>query len=470
MQKLLLLGDEAIAQGALDAGITGVYAYPGTPSTEVTEYIQHSKLAKEKGIHCTWSANEKTAMEEAIGVSYTGRRALVCMKHVGLNVAADPFTNSAVTGANGGLVYLIADDPSMHSSQDEQDSRYYARFAQIPCLEPSNQQEAYDMIRYAFDLSEKLHTPVLFRVTTRMAHSRSGVELREARGQNEIKLDPNPKRFILLPANARVLYRELLAKQKDFEACALNDGFNRYEDGSDKSLGIIACGIGYNYLMENYANGKCPHPVLKISQYPIPRASVKQMMDECGKVLVVEEGYPIYEELIRGYLDESGKILGRLRRTDSRRGGGPPAFALQRLPARRFLPRLERSDERLRQGPCLCRYRMLYPGRAASLQRDLLHRGHGRIHHDGQRRGRFRLQPGGCRHRRLHFHPFGHDRFAGCGQRQDTYHRDDPRQLHHRHDRRTGFGGFRQDRIHLHGLGCRKGTHPRDQAAQEPSR
>ena len=173
MQKLLLLGDEAIAQGALDAGITGVYAYPGTPSTEVTEYIQHSKLAKEKGIHCTWSANEKTAMEEAIGVSYTGRRALVCMKHVGLNVAADPFTNSAVTGANGGLVYLIADDPSMHSSQDEQDSRYYARFAQIPCLEPSNQQEAYDMIRYAFDLSEKLHTPVLFRVTTRMAHSRS---------------------------------------------------------------------------------------------------------------------------------------------------------------------------------------------------------------------------------------------------------------------------------------------------------
>ena len=320
MQKLLLLGDEAIAQGALDAGITGVYAYPGTPSTEVTEYIQHSKLAKEKGIHCTWSANEKTAMEEAIGVSYTGRRALVCMKHVGLNVAADPFTNSAVTGANGGLVYLIADDPSMHSSQDEQDSRYYARFAQIPCLEPSNQQEAYDMIRYAFDLSEKLHTPVLFRVTTRMAHSRSGVELREARGQNEIKLDPNPKRFILLPANARVLYRELLAKQKDFEACALNDGFNRYEDGSDKSLGIIACGIGYNYLMENYANGKCPHPVLKISQYPIPRASVKKMMAECDKVLVVEEGYPIYEELIRGYLDESGKILGRLDGTLPRDG------------------------------------------------------------------------------------------------------------------------------------------------------
>lgn len=319
MQKLLLLGDEAIAQGALDAGITGVYAYPGTPSTEITEYIQHSKKAQEEGIHCTWSANEKTAMEAAIGVSYTGRRALVCMKHVGLNVAADPFTNSAITGANGGLVYLIADDPSMHSSQDEQDSRAYARFAQIPCLEPSNQQEAYDMIRYAFDLSEKLQTPVVFRVTTRMAHSRSGVELKPARKQNEIKLDANPKRFILLPANARVLYKELLAKQDEFENRAFEDGFNRYEEGSDKSLGIIACGIGYNYLMENFG-GKCPHPVLKISQYPMPRAWAEKMMEECEKVLVVEEGYPIYEELLRGYLDKSGKIRGRLDGTLPRDG------------------------------------------------------------------------------------------------------------------------------------------------------
>ena len=128
-------------------------------------------------------------------------------------MAADPFTNSAITGANGGLVYLIADDPSMHSSQDEQDSRFYARFAQIPCLEPSNQQEAYDMIRYAFDLSESMRTPVLFRVTTRMAHSRSGVERREPRKANDLKLCDNPKQFILLPANARKQYRELLAKQ-----------------------------------------------------------------------------------------------------------------------------------------------------------------------------------------------------------------------------------------------------------------
>src|SRR5210317_1942612 len=155
MQKLLLLGDEAIAQAALDAGISGVYAYPGTPSTEITEYIQQSQQAKDENIRSLWSANEKTAMETAIGMSYAGKRALVCMKHVGLNVAADAFINAAITGANGGLVILSADDPSMHSSQNEQDSRFYGKFAQIPLLEPSTQQEAYAMTRYGFDLSEK---------------------------------------------------------------------------------------------------------------------------------------------------------------------------------------------------------------------------------------------------------------------------------------------------------------------------
>ena len=167
--KKLLLGDEAIAQGAIDAGLSGVYAYPGTPSTEITEYIQDSPVA---------------------GMSYMGKRALVCMKHVGLNVCADPFVNSAMTGTNGGLVVLVADDPSMHSSQDEQDSRFYAKFAMIPTLEPSNQQEAYDMMQEAFDLSEQLHLPILMRVTTRMAHSRAVVEIKnEARPQNELNYD-----------------------------------------------------------------------------------------------------------------------------------------------------------------------------------------------------------------------------------------------------------------------------------------
>src|SRR5210317_2224646 len=159
--KKLLLGNEALAQGAIDAGISGVYAYPGTPSTEITEYIQHSMIAKEREIHSDWSANEKTAMEAALGMSYAGKKALVCMKHVGLNVAADAFINSAITGVNGGLVIVSADDPSMHSSQNEQDSRFFGKFAMIPVLEPSNQQECYDMTYRAFEMSENYGLPVM---------------------------------------------------------------------------------------------------------------------------------------------------------------------------------------------------------------------------------------------------------------------------------------------------------------------
>ena len=180
------MGDEALALGALHAGLSGVYAYPGTPSTEITEYIQSHPLTKERGIHCDWSSNEKTAMESALGVSYSGKRALVCMKHVGMNVCADAFVNSAVTGANGGLVVVACDDPSQHSSQNEQDSRFYADFAMMPCFEPSNQQEAYDMVREAFDYSEANHIPVLMRLTTRMAHSRAVVEAGEIRRENEV--------------------------------------------------------------------------------------------------------------------------------------------------------------------------------------------------------------------------------------------------------------------------------------------
>ena len=172
-EKKLLLGDEAIALGAIHAGLSGVYAYPGTPSTEITEFIQGNSIARERGLHSRWCTNEKTAMEAALGMSFMGKRALVCMKHVGLNVCADPFVNSGMTGVNGGLVVLVADDPSMHSSQDEQDSRFYGKFAMIPTFEPSSQQEAYDMMEVAFAYSEKQCLPVLMRVTTRMAHSRA---------------------------------------------------------------------------------------------------------------------------------------------------------------------------------------------------------------------------------------------------------------------------------------------------------
>ena len=312
MKKLLLLGDEAIAQGAIDAGISGVYAYPGTPSTEITEYIQRSEEANKRQIRSKCSANEKTAMESALGMSYAGKKSLVCMKHVGLNVAADAFINSGITGANGGLVVLSADDPSMHSSQNEQDSRFYGKFTMIPTMEPSNQQEAYDMTRYAFDLSEKYETPVLIRVTTRLAHSRAGVQRVALRNQNKIKLPTDLKQFILLPAIARKRYDMLLGKQVAFKDDSSESGFNKLYVGEDKSLGIISCGISYNYLEENYKDDKIPYSILKIGQYPVPRNLLNKLYESVDEILVLEEGYPIIEELLRGMLNKGKKIKGRM--------------------------------------------------------------------------------------------------------------------------------------------------------------
>jgi len=311
MQKLLLLGAEAIAQGAIDGGMSGIYAYPGTPSTEITEYVQHYDLAKERNIHSQWSTNEKTAMEAGLGMSYAGKRAMVCMKHVGLNVAADAFVNSAITGSNGGLLVTVADDPSMHSSQNEQDSRYYGKFAQIPILEPSSQQEAYDMAYLGFQMSEKFKVPILIRITTRLAHSRAGVERKDLLNQNDISLPSDPKQFVLLPSIARVQYKGLLNSFSGFIEDSEQSPFNKYYDGEDKSLGIIACGLAYNYLMENFQDDSLKHPLLKIGQYPMPRTKVESLMEECDEVLILEDGYPIIEELLKGYLAKE-KVHGRL--------------------------------------------------------------------------------------------------------------------------------------------------------------
>ena len=311
MQKLLLLGAEAIAQGAIDGGISGVYAYPGTPSTEITEYIQADELAKERGIHSQWSSNEKTAMEAALGMSYAGKRAMVCMKHVGLNVAADAFVNSAITGVNGGLVVTVADDPSMHSSQNEQDSRFYGKFAMIPILEPSNQQEAYEMTQMAFELSEQFGLPVLMRITTRLSHSRSTISRIKPHGQNALSLPSDPRQFVLLPSIAKGRYKGLINKQTAMEIASDDSNFNTYFEGKDKSLGIIACGIAFNYLKENYTDNEIPYPVVKISQYPLARKKIEKLMGQCEQVLVLEEGYPFVEEMLKGYLAKE-KVKGRL--------------------------------------------------------------------------------------------------------------------------------------------------------------
>ena len=365
--KRLLLGDEAIAQGAIDAGLSGVYAYPGTPSTEITEYIQHSQLSTLNShpspIFCKWATNEKTAMEAALGMSYMGKRALVCMKHVGMNVCADAFMNAAITGVNGGLVVLAADDPSMHSSQNEQDSRFYAKFAMIPCLEPSNQQEAYDMMHYAFDLSEALKTPILMRVTTRMAHSRAVVELIETpREQNTASAPENVQHFILLPAYARKNYAELVEAQDDFISTSEQSHFNSYTKGTNPKRAILTTGIAYNYLMETISGHQTPESgieasILKITQYPLPKALIDQMVaDGAEEILVMEEGQPVVEELIRGMVPSSVSVKGRLTGDLPRMGELTPDSVAQALSPNSLIAPSPKSIPELVVGrpPALC--------------------------------------------------------------------------------------------------------------------
>lgn len=311
MQKELLLGAEAVALGAIDAGISGMYAYPGTPSTEITEYIQKSAEAREKKIRSNWSVNEKTAFEAALGMSYAGKRTMVCMKHVGLNVAADAFINSAITGVNGGLVITVADDPSMHSSQNEQDSRVYGKFAMIPIFEPSNQQEAYEAAIRGMELSERLKLPVMLRLTTRLSHSRAGVARGITRQQNSLQPETDRKKFVLLPANARIQYQKLVSMQDILVEYSEESPFNKVFEGKDKNLGIIAFGIAFNYVMEVIKSENLSIPVLKISQYPLPKKIMESFCHRFEQILVVEEGYPVYEELLRGFFDNQ-KIKGRL--------------------------------------------------------------------------------------------------------------------------------------------------------------
>ncbi len=318
MEKKLLLGDEAIALGAIHAGLSGVYAYPGTPSTEITEFIQKNPYAKEQKIRSRWCTNEKTAMEAALGMSYAGKRALVCMKHVGMNVCADAFVNSAITGVEGGLVVLAADDPSMHSSQNEQDSRFYGKFALIPIFEPSNQQEAYDMMKIAFDFSEAIKEPVLLRVVTRLAHSRAAVEVSEPQPQNAMR--PSTDQWVLLPGIAKKKYAALLEKQDSMLMAANKSQFNKSEYGAstDKAAktGIVACGIGYNYVKEALAQlpeeEQAKFNIEKVSQYPLPEQRIQMLAKESGKLLVVEDGQPVVEQDVKALLGTGYVVTGRL--------------------------------------------------------------------------------------------------------------------------------------------------------------
>lgn len=300
----LLLGDEAVAMGAIDAGIGGAFSYAGTPATEIFEAIQ--TFAPE--ISAQWSANEKVAYEEALGMSYAGKRALISMKHVGLNVAADPFMSSALTGVNGGVVLVVADDPGMHSSQNEQDSRYYADFAKLPCLEPSNQQECYAMTVEAFRMSERLGVPVILRLVMRIAHSRSNVErnhFTDPRPEAPLPL-PDPNDWTLVPVNARRRYKRLLEMQSEFVRASENSPYNALELKGRK--GIVMSGTGVNYVHEALGDDHT-FSILRIGQYPLPPGLMQQLFDHCDEVLFIEEGDPFIERHVRGVLGVPGKVV-----------------------------------------------------------------------------------------------------------------------------------------------------------------
>ncbi|MGD9253731.1 MAG: thiamine pyrophosphate-dependent enzyme [Holophagae bacterium] len=352
MKREILLGDEAVGLGAIDAGLSGIYGYPGTPSTEIFEFVER-RTKKAGDVHAFWSTNEKVAYEEALGMSWAGKRALVCMKHVGLNVAADAFMNSAVTGTNGGLVLAVADDPGMHSSQNEQDSRYFAQFALIPCFEPRNQQECYDMMFEAFDLSEELSVPVMIRLVTRIAHSRSGVATRERRPQNELQPTREIKKWTLLPVNARVQYKHLTDKQPELLRRAENSLHNELDlRGKD---GILVCGLGDNYLRENLEPDH-EYSILSVRQYPLPSDKVRELVAHVDNVLVIEDGYPLVESMIRGLFGIQGvEIRGRMTGEIPRTGELTPDVVREALGLEPLPTAHEPDHEIANRPPALCK-------------------------------------------------------------------------------------------------------------------
>jgi indolepyruvate ferredoxin oxidoreductase alpha subunit len=294
------------------------------------EYLLENPQAG--GVHAFWCTNEKTALEAALGASFAGRRSIVTMKHVGLNVASDPFMNGALLGIKGGLVIAVADDPGMHSSQNEQDTRYYAAFAMVPCLEPRNQQEAYDMTREAFDVSERFHVPVLLRMTTRLAHARAAVQVREARQENPLSRAEDKTQWMLLPAYARRNYLSLIEKQTDIREWSEDHPVNKRElpaaaNGAahDTDLAIITAGLGGNYYEENLDDlieargGKVPVR-LHIGAYPLPEKAIREVCDTAERVIVIEEGQPFIEERLRGILPQDLGIAGKLDGTVNRSG------------------------------------------------------------------------------------------------------------------------------------------------------
>ena len=301
--KKLMLGNEAVARGFLEAGCKVVSSYPGTPSTEITEYA-----AKYDEIYCEWAPNEKVAAEVAFGASLGGARTACCMKHVGLNVAADPLFTLSYTGVNGGLVICVADDPGMHSSQNEQDSRHYAEAAKIPMLEPSDSREAKEFAKAAFSLSEKYDTPVLLRMCTRIAHSQCSVEMCEPEAVEVREYVKNPQKYIMAPANAIRRHPVVEERTAALVALAEDSVFNRAEYSEDKKLGIITSGTSYQYVKEIFGDSVS---VLKLGLVnPLPVKLILDFASKVDRLVVIEELDPFIENHCKALgLKVEGKSL-----------------------------------------------------------------------------------------------------------------------------------------------------------------
>ena len=301
--KRLMLGNEAVARGLYEAGCSFVSSYPGTPSTEITE-----AAAKYDEIYAEWAPNEKVAMEAAFGASFAGRRSFCGMKHVGMNVAADPLFTISYTGVNGGMIVGVADDPGMHSSQNEQDSRHYAIAAKLPMLEPADSKEALEFTKLAYELSEKYDAPVIMKMCTRVAHSQSLVELSERNEPAQKPYEKNIQKYVMMPGMAIKRHPVVEQRTLDLIEYAENTPINRIENGEDSSVGIITSSTSYQYVKEVLGN---KHPVLKLGmKNPLPVEKIKKFAESVGRLIVVEELDPIIENHCRTLgLEVKGKEL-----------------------------------------------------------------------------------------------------------------------------------------------------------------
>ena len=293
--KTLMLGNEAVARGLYEAGCCFVSSYPGTPSTEITECV-----AKYEEVYAEWAPNEKVALEAALGASLAGKRSFCAMKHVGLNVAADPLFTISYTGVNAGLIIGVADDAGMHSSQNEQDSRHYAEASKIPMLEPSDSAEALRFAKLAYELSEKFDTAVLIKMCTRVSHSQSVVETGERAEFEQKKYEKNPAKYIMMPANAKRRHPDVEARTLALTQWAEQTDINRIEHGQDASCGIITSSTCYQYVKEAWGD---TYPVLKLGMiWPMPQQKIKDFAATVDRLVVVEE--------LDGFIETHCRTLG----------------------------------------------------------------------------------------------------------------------------------------------------------------